>query len=148
MNSVNATTVNDESSSNKKESSSYAPVVTIEEEAPHPNKDLLLSDRYMDNAITGLHHHKKDDAANLDNTILHLTDRSDRSTMDEQEQESSFKISHHMSRVAKQEILRIKFAKRTRVVECEHRLDQFIKKYYRQISLEKSFNTEGFKIHA
>lgn len=65
-----------------------------------------------------------------------LTDRSvlntDNSVLEEEE-EISFKVRYNMTKNNKENLMRLKYAKRQRVVRCEEKLIKFIQKYYNKV---------------
>ena len=64
-----------------------------------------------------------------------LTDRSvlntDNSVLEEEE--FSFKVRYNMTKNNKENLMRLKYAKRQRVVRCEEKLIKFIQKFYNKV---------------
>ena len=49
-----------------------------------------------------------------------------------------------MTKNNKENLLRAKYAKKQRVMRCEDKLEEFIKKYFTKLEIKKSKETEGF----
>jgi hypothetical protein len=52
-----------------------------------------------------------------------------------------------MTKNKKENLMRIKYAKKQRVVRCEEKLIKFVQKFYDKVVIQKSKDTEGFQIN-
>ena len=96
----------------KFEDDSFKCEIMEEEEPPHPNQNLMLSDNYMDENLQK----KSSRGTNLDQTML-----TDRSIVEEEIE--TFQVRYNVSKDQKQNVLRIKYAKKQRIKKCEEKLE-------------------------